>query len=57
MIALKYWHMAWEAHAEYWSTQRGNYYALQWEQDGIAIVAAMNDSQDEFNFVYVGDNF
>lgn len=62
MIALKYWHMVWEDHIEYWATKmlvddRVKRHVLQWEQDGITIVAAMNACQDEFNFVYIGDNF
>lgn len=58
MIALKYWHHVWEDYAEYWSRDVSTiYYSDQWEEDGIAIVAAMNACQDEFLFVYVGDNF
>lgn len=58
MIALKYWHLVWEDHAEHWAKYESKITcAHQWEQDGIAIVDAMNACQEEFNFVYVGDNF
>lgn len=57
MIALKYWHRCWEDYGEGWAEQVGSIYADQWEQDGITIVDAMNACQDEFEFVYIGDNF
>ena len=55
MIALKYWHMTWDVYNESWN--KGDICTNKWEADGLLIVDTMNASQDEFHFVYVGDNF
>lgn len=58
LIALKYWHSAWE-----WSMDSVEGCSLSkrwqenWEQDGQLLVNLWNAKQDKYQFVYVGDNF
>lgn len=61
MIALKYWHRTWEGSEEYWTdhvdSKAVQRYVEQWQQDGKDIVQAMNECQDEFEFIYVEGTF
>ncbi len=59
MIALKYWHWIWESNFDYIELEHTMSKDAQqvWEQDGITLVEAMNACQDEYEFVYKGDNW
>lgn len=59
MVALKYWHYTWESAYNYTGGSHGisKNYQLEWEKDGQTLVDRMNACQDEYEFIYVRDNW
>lgn len=61
LMALKYWHEAWEfllmdGSLEEPPVQKmSDSYVARWSEDGKALVERFNKQQNEFTFIYEGD--
>lgn len=58
LLALKYWHSAWECAVDSMEgCSLSKRWQDMWEQDGQTLIDLWNAKQDKYEFVYVGGNF